>query len=271
MLRCDGMLSQAAYRAIFEAGQRGGLIIEVGTALGAATTALALGLQESGLPGKIVSFDPMLRGPRRQISTVEARVQHVRSNLAHFGVAELVEIVPSTLPEGLGALPPGQPISVLMLDADGRLDRDLLLVFHRLVPDCTIIIDDLADKVRLKRERLFTFSIDAKMRLAHRMVRILKDDGVITPGRTIKETYFGKKGTTTRLDPVRFLDAYHGLVFMETTLTPAEVIRRLVVRTLEKLAPFVLQRLRVIKRRGVSSAKPKLAIDSHVACEVVLR
>lgn len=270
VLRCDGMLSPAAYRAVYEAGRRGGLIVEVGTALGAGTAALASGLRDSGLPGRVISFDPMEGGPRRQISTVQARVAHVRGNLEHFGVGDLVDIVPSTLPKGLDRLPAGDPVSVLMLDADGRLDRDLLAIFDRLAPDCAIIIDDLADKVRLKRAGVFSYSIDSKMRLAFSLVRILKEDDAITPGSMIKETYFGAKGAG-RVDPLRMLEGYRDLVFTTARLTPVGMVRRFAVRRLEALAPGLLQRLRLRKRQAIQGPHPAAPSNRHSSMSDVAR
>lgn len=252
--QCDGMLSPAAYRRIYESARAGGLIVEVGTALGAGTVALALGLKDSGKQGQVISFDPMHGGPRRQISDTGKRMEHVRANLRHFGVEELVELVPAAIPEGVAALPEDTPISVLMLDADGRIDRDLLVLYERLKPGATLIIDDCVDKVRLHKAGATTYRIDAKMRLVYLLVQLLERQGFLIPEGQVKDTRFGHKpfGETKQLDPAEILEVYRKLVFTTARFSPLQAIRHRLIRMLEAYSPHLLQHLRLHKRRSIS-------------------
>lgn len=249
---CNGMLPQAVYQKIFEIGRRGGVIVEVGTALGAATVALALGLKASGVPGKIYSFDPMLGGPRRQLSNVADRVAHVRHSLKLFEVDHLVELVTASLPDGIAVIPTDSRISVLMLDADGCIDRELELLYDRLAPNADLIIDDVRDTVRIRPSGWGTYKIDAKQRLSFLLVRALRDSGAISQRAQIKDTYFGHKvAGRTMISQASILEAYRGVIFTETRHGPLSAIRSIGVRRFEHWAPTLLQHARILYRRPV--------------------
>lgn len=252
--RCDGMLSPAAYRRIYESARMGGLIVEVGTGLGAGTVALALGLKDSGKSGRVISFDPMQGGPRRQINGTHQRLEHIRDNLRHFGVEDLVDLVPAAMPEGAAALPSDTPISVLMLDADGRIDRDLLVLYQRLLPGATLIIDDCVDKVRLRKAGMSTYRVDAKMRLVYLLVEWLERQGFLIPEGQVKDTRFAHKpfGVTKQLDPAEILEVYRKLVFTTASFSPLQASRHRLIRLLEACSPHLLQQLRLYKRRSIS-------------------
>lgn len=251
---CDGMLPQAVYQEISKRGQRGGVIVEVGTALGAGTVALALGLKSSGRSGRIYSFDPMLGGPRRQISGVSDRVSHVKANLKHFGVDHLVELVTASLPDGIGAIPEGEDVSVLVIDADGCIDREMSVIYPRLAPDADIVIDDVRDLVRLRRMGWSTWAIDSKQRLSFLLVEALKRMDAISEGVKIKDTYFGRKcSETSTIDAERILEAYRGVIFTRSNYGIRKMLRSIAIRRLEGWAPALLMRARVMHRRSVGS------------------
>jgi len=260
VVRCDGMLAPATYQQIYETAKVGGTIVEVGTALGAGTVALALGLQAAGRAGKVYSFDPLTGGPRRSIVEDE-RIAHIQANFAHFGVERLIEFVPQSLPLGMAAIPDG-PVSVVMLDADGRIDRDLIAIADRLDAGASMIIDDYLDKVRVSRGRSWgtAYAIDSKMRLTYLLVEMLKRDGFISPGRVIGNTYFGEKLAElgAQIDPVECLKAYRELVFTKSHLPAFSGAMRSTMGQLERFSPSLLQKLRVLKRRNVAST-PKPA------------
>ncbi|WP_395397556.1 class I SAM-dependent methyltransferase [Novosphingobium sp. BL-8A] len=246
---CDGMLPPQVYARIYQTAQRGGLIVEVGTALGAATVALALGLKHSGRAGHVFTFDPMTGGPRRSVGSAEKRIARIRQNLAHYGVTDLVTITPHDLCGGLSALPDG-PVSVLMLDADGRIDRDLEILNDRLVRDCSLIIDDVADLVRVKR-RGAVYRIDSKMRLSWLLTNKLIASGSLSTGQKLVDTYFGQlTGDRARLiEPADALDAYRQLVFQNASANRMQRLRSHVLEWWQDLSPDLAAKCRRAYRR----------------------
>jgi hypothetical protein len=245
------MLPPAVYKKIYEIGRTGGLIIEVGTALGAATVALALGLRDSGKPGRVVTFDPMTGGPMRSLTDPERRADLVRSSLHYFDAAESVEIVTKTLPEGMPALGKDEPISVLMLDADGRIDRDILAVRSRLRAGTKLIIDDDSDLLRLFRRESTHVRVDQKMRLVHLLVERFKRERIISVGEHIKDTYFGEVlSDAPNIGTNSLLEEYRKLVFGEAPWKYRARLRQWLLDGLDRIAPKFLQNARVIYRNS---------------------
>ena len=155
VFQCSGMLAPLSYQRIYEAALRstGDLIVEVGTYKGAATVSLALGLRDAGKAGRVISFD---RGRSRYDGIGDdAYLRMVKQNLRLFGVEDFVELILGEIPENASAVSEDARISLLMLDADGCIDRDIALFFNRVVPGGGIIIDDCDDRVRLRRTGLF--------------------------------------------------------------------------------------------------------------------
>lgn len=247
---CDGMLSPQVYARVHATAQRGGQIVEVGTALGAATVALALGLKNSGKPGHVFTFDPMTGGPRRCVNSPVQRIARIKANLHYYGVSELVTITPHDLASGLSVLPTGEPISVLMLDADGRIDRDLDTLEGRLAGDCALIIDDVADLVRVKR-RGTTYRIDSKMRLSWLLTNMLIASGKFSPGQRVVDTYFGELIADPHgiIDPHEALAIYRQLVFQSASASRLNRLRSHLIDWGQDFAPdFAAQCRRVYRR-----------------------
>lgn len=259
---CDGMLSPQVYARIQETAQRGGLIVEVGTALGAATIALALGLKSSGKPGHVFSFDPMTGGPRLSVKSPAQRIARIQDSLARYGVSDLVTITPHDLASGLAVLPVEETISVLMLDADGRIDRDLETLQGRLAPNCALIIDDVADRVRVKR-RGSTYRIDSKMRLSWLLTNMLIASGKLSTGQRLVETYFGELTTDPAqvMDPHEALAVYRQLVFQSASANRFQRLRAHLVEWGQDLAPDFAARCRRIYRR--TKYRPATAPDNR--------
>lgn len=235
-IQCDGMLSPAIYQHIYETAliSEGGLMVEVGTAHGAATVALALGLRDSGRSGRVVTFG---RG----------RSEIVKRNLRDFGVEHLVEVVTGDVGETASAVLPDAKISVLMLDADGRIDRDFVEFFNRVVPHGTIIIDDCVDVVQLHRTGFSSMGIDAKMRLTYLLLSYFKSKGIISMGCQLRHTYFGEKlcNSPYEFELAEILEIYRQLIFTSAKVTAPQGLRRVGLRLIKALSPALAQRLRV--------------------------
>jgi predicted O-methyltransferase YrrM len=255
-IRCAGMLAPSIYERLYEMARdsAGDLIVEIGTAKGAATVALALGLRDAGKRGRVMSFD---RGRERSgRGDPHAYQEQVERNLRHFGVEDYVELVVGEVNKTAGAVPQSAEISMLMLDADGAIDRDLGHFFNRVVPDGSIIIDDCADRVRVRRVGFSITKIDSKMRLTHLLLSYFKSNRFLSEGTQIKDTYFGRKlrdfpdGCP---NPDDMLEIYRQLVFTSARTSALVTARSLAVRMLGRINPALTQRLRVLARRHISA------------------
>ena len=113
-------------------------IVEVGTAHGAATIALALGAPEGIRVKTIEKFEG---GSRVRYGSIEDNLAIIAENFAHFGVSDRIDLFIGTPQTTLAALEVDE-IGLLLIDADGCIDRDFRLYYDMLQPGAPIIIDD---------------------------------------------------------------------------------------------------------------------------------
>ena len=256
-VHCDGMLAPAIYRRLYETAFNApdGYIVEIGTAGGAATASLALGLQHSGKSGRVVTVD---RGRRRTGGGDPARYRDgVQASLRHYGVEDCVDLVIGEAADAVKAVPASAAISVFMIDADGAIDRDLKAFFDRVVPGGDIVIDDCFDIVRVHRTGLFDVTVDAKMRLTHLLLSYFQQKGLLSNGTQIKDTYFGKKVqdfAQAGITDEAIFEIYRQLIFSSSRVMPVLIDRVMVVRLMNLISPALTQRLRVRRRRRVASS-----------------
>lgn len=215
--RCNGMMSAGVYERIYSAALEApeGLFVEVGTGHGAATVAMALALRERGSAGKVHTFDRMEGGSRSRYGNRETNLGLARQAFDHFGVSDRIELVVGDVAETASKLPEG-PIGLLFLDCDGRIDRDLRTFGDRMPEGAPIVIDDMADKVRMK-PRGQTFRIDQKHRLTFLLVNAAVEHGQMIERGTVGNTWFGAKGSAAFRDwpDASVLAAYRQLVFAD--------------------------------------------------------
>src|SRR5688500_5941281 len=193
-----GMLPLPVYRRIHEtaAACGGGTIVEIGIAQGAATIAMALGAKRAGRPFRIVTADPFAIGTRTNVGSVEDNLELVRRGFVAFGVADAIEIVVGTVDDLVARADP-RDISLLMIDADGRIDRELALLHDRLAPACPIIIDDVDGAIYLHRigRRI---SVDQKHRITQLLIERFTAEGLLVPQGTSGQTGWFSKGPANR-------------------------------------------------------------------------
>lgn len=213
--RCNGMLSAKVYDHIYQTALNApyGDIVEVGAAHGAGTVSLALGLQHSGREGNVHSFEKAVGGSRARYGGFEENVRILRANLSHFGVSDLVELHLGTPSQLHGELPSDLTIGLLMLDADGRPERDFKLFFNQVVVGGSIIIDDVEDVISLRKQgedgALF---LDQKHRISHLLVKKFTDKRIIRKSRMVSNTWFGTKRSYYDLSDAEIISVYAKLI-----------------------------------------------------------
>jgi predicted O-methyltransferase YrrM len=123
-----------------------GDVLEIGPYLGGSTIVAALGVRESGNPRKIISIE--LGGkcvhPRLPSKNI---LRDLRKNLTKRGVVDLITLIEGYSADGKTAaavrerLRPGGT-SLLIIDADGNVKRDVDLYQDLLTEGCWVVIDD---------------------------------------------------------------------------------------------------------------------------------
>ena len=190
----NGMLSASTYEKIYcMANQSSGDIVEVGTAHGAATICLAASRLNKN--GTVYSFEKILGGSREKYGSIEKNVEIIQSNYRHFGVSEKIKQFIGDVVEESSSIESIPCFSMLVLDADGRLDRDFCLFYDRLEPGGVIIIDDCDDRIKVKFKSGL-LHVDQKHRLTNLFIKKFEDMGYLEPIELLGNTYFGRKPTT---------------------------------------------------------------------------
>jgi hypothetical protein len=209
------MLSPRLYARLYEAAKTSsGTLVEIGTAQGAATIAMALGAKAGGSPFHIYTVDPFDRGSRRDVGSISDNVALVSRGFKNFGVEDDITMIVGESTD-LAARPEVRDISLLLIDADGQIDRDLALLHDRLAPSSLVVIDDVDDGV------VFHVGgcdgvVDQKHRLTHLLCGAFCEMGLLAPLEVVDHTGFYRKGTVDRSATdwdLAVAKAYRQLVF----------------------------------------------------------
>ncbi len=227
----NGMLALKVYQKIYEQAKNAdeGIIIEVGTAHGAATIALALGVLDSGKKSKIYTFEKIIGGSRERYGTIEQNIKIIQHNFKTFGVDKIINLIIDDVQNAYSKITQ-EPISLLMLDADGSIDRDLSYFYNNLKNNSPIIIDDCNDYVKLKYGDSNVINVDLKHKLTYHLVDFFIQEGILQQQKMIGNTFFGKKPSDVK-NKINFADldiiqVYRELVFTQGQLPSTKIAKK---------------------------------------------
>lgn len=215
-----GMLDPLVYQRIAElAARTHGDILEIGTAHGAATIAAALGAPARR---RIVTIDRLVGGICARYGDVDANARLVRANFAQFGVSEKIDLFVSDVTEAARNLSNERQFGMLIIDADGAVDRDISHFYDRLLPGAPIVIDDYGSRqVRVVWRKWREVTVDQKHRLTADLVDYFERRGLIHRNYVLGATWFGKKSATASaadFDPLEVMDIYRSMTFASGSL-----------------------------------------------------
>jgi hypothetical protein len=123
-----------------------GEILEVGSYVGGATIAMAMGVRDSGMERKIISIERGCRVDHPRVGTKDS-FKDLRKNLKRFGFLDRVNLIngrsfdPKTIATVRGLAGP-RPIGLFVFDADANVRRDIDCYGDRFANLCWIAIDD---------------------------------------------------------------------------------------------------------------------------------
>jgi hypothetical protein len=127
---------------------------------------------------------------------------------------------------------------MLVVDADGCLDRDFRLFYDRLLPGAPIVIDDYKPQyvglIHSKRGLL----VDQKHRITTLLVDLFVELGLLERQKIINDTYFGRKpydAPRLHLPEARVLDIYRQLIIARTS-SPSRM-KQQIKSTARRLSP----------------------------------
>ena len=200
--KANGMLSIDVYEEMYNLAQKidqNSTILEIGTAHGAGTISLALGSQ---CKNKIISIDKISGGSRDKFGALEENKAIIENNFKHFGVEKVIDFYVGTSSEVKLLLDENLKLSMLVIDADGAIDRDFEFFYNNLLPGSPIIIDDYFNNVRIKKIKK-TIRVDQKFRLTFMLITFMEQSNLLNKIKVIDDTYFGIK-PINQIDDVDF-------------------------------------------------------------------
>jgi predicted O-methyltransferase YrrM len=146
------MLPLEVYTELHElaAHSPGHTIVEIGTAHGAGAIALCLGALSANKTPEIYTVDRFegRYSSRSAFGSVLDNLEIVRGNFKSAGVDPYVKIFAGSSSDFAEQQCPDE-IDILVLDADGRIDRDLINFADKLADDAAIVVDDYDNRVIL--------------------------------------------------------------------------------------------------------------------------
>jgi predicted O-methyltransferase YrrM len=134
-----------------------GDILEVGSYVGGATIAMAMGVRDSGTQKKIISIERGCRVDHPRVGTKDS-FKDLRKNLKRFGFIDQVSLIngrsfdPDTIATVRQILGPRQ-IGLFVFDADANVRRDINCYGDRFADRSWMVIDDYLGGAN-KTERL---------------------------------------------------------------------------------------------------------------------
>jgi len=123
-----------------------GDILEVGSYIGGATIAMAMGVCDSGAQKKIISIERGCRVDHPRVGTKDS-FKDLRKNLKRFGFLDQVTLIngrsfdPTTIAM-VRQLSSARQIGLFVFDADANVHRDINCYGDRFADRCWIVIDD---------------------------------------------------------------------------------------------------------------------------------
>jgi hypothetical protein len=193
----DGMLPAIVYQRLYEYACDVPLacdVIEIGAGSGAGTVALAWGLLERAGDARVIAVDRCFGGSRLRFGGFHENLTRLRATLNEHGVTDRVRLLPIELNECsytqvLGKIA-RRRVGLVVLDADGRLDRDLLRLWPYLSDGSHIVVDDCIERAAYRPVSAAYPVGGAKFTLTARIVNYLIKEGLLEIVEAIGKTFF---------------------------------------------------------------------------------
>ncbi len=190
----NGQLSAPVYHRLFELARATslGILVDIGAAQGASSAAIAAGLMRSGHPGPLFCVDrcygsKALASKFREDTAANHKL--LEDNLARYGAADMTRVLSGTISEVAWRIPSDAPITLLCIDADGNIDRDMMLLYSRLCSGAAVIFDDCRDIVNTHGQKF----LNATLSELEAYVESSRNSGKWGPGDTLADhTPLGK-------------------------------------------------------------------------------
>ena len=192
---CDGMLTFNVYFKIYETAYyaQPGNIIELGAAHGAATVCLAKGLINSKKNNILFTVEKGdgENSSMSKFGSKEFNIHTLEKNLKYFNCDKKIKLIPEKITSASKQIIEHGPFSLILIDADGAIDRDFLIFYNFLMPGADIIIDDYENVKHLNKQSVINPL--GKKYTTYLFVNYFLEKGLIEKITILNNTLFCKK------------------------------------------------------------------------------
>ena len=193
----DGMLPATVYRRLYECACNlplGCDVIEIGAGSGAGTVALVWGLLERTEHARVIAVDRCYGGSRLRYGGFRENLTRLLATLNNNGVLNRVRLLAIDLNEysyaqvfaEIGA----RRVGLVVLDADGRLDRDIPTLWPHLSDGAHIVVDDCIERTSYRPVSELYPVGGTKFTLTARIVSYLIKEGWLETVEAVGKTFF---------------------------------------------------------------------------------
>jgi predicted O-methyltransferase YrrM len=145
-LDANGYLHPEVYRNlyIYSFSSSEGYVIDIGSAQGATSISLAMGIRDSNKNfSKVICIEKGIGSSSlKSHDNKEDNLKTLQYNINKYGVGDYSQIHFGSVEEIFHTNSNIDTISMMLIDADGALDRDFNLFFNKIQDDAIIAIDD---------------------------------------------------------------------------------------------------------------------------------
>jgi colanic acid/amylovoran biosynthesis glycosyltransferase len=193
--RCNGMLSFDVYLKIYQLAYKAklGNMIELGAAHGAATICLARGIINSRRKSLLFTVEKGDgdNGSMAKFGSKLLNIKILKNNIKYFHCDKHIKLIPEKIKKASSQIIEHQPFSLILIDADGALDRDFIIFYNLLLPGADIIIDDYENIKHLSYDSIKNPL--GKKYSTYLFVNYFLEKGLIQKEMMINNTIFCKK------------------------------------------------------------------------------
>ena len=128
--RCGGLMDAKVYQQIYRTAAVASdcCFVEIGTFNGAATTALGRAIKDRGKDAHVFTYDRITGRVPDGIGEADTAPDDIIANWRHFGMDDVVTLIRGNFHERYSRDDISAPVGMLLVDADGCIDRDMLLI-----------------------------------------------------------------------------------------------------------------------------------------------
>lgn len=216
--QANGMLPASVYSEISKiASTSKSDVLEIGTAHGASAIAAAIGLNPKY---SVKTVDKLQGGSRSSYGGIQDNESIVRRHIKDFGMEDRIELYIGASDEVADQIQIEKGIGMLVLDADGAVDRDFQLYYDKVLPGAPIVIDDYRPEyVTISRSINGRCNIGQKHRLTCMLVDHFETAGLLVREKLLGDTYIGRKPVSApakiSIDVEEILKIYRKLTFVK--------------------------------------------------------